>query len=423
MDSSYLKQILIYILTTLLCIGFVAFVVYHVVISANTDLEVTPVVYSTQEDARVFDAYIFRSETLVYTTTPNSEGGINHLKEDGAKVAVGEAICSVFPASSNEETIQRIKELDRTIELLKNSNIEENVSYSDTQIIDESIYNSYYTILDSISADNAGYAMAKTDGLISSLNQRLIITRRVENFNRQIEQYEAERNRLIGAGGEVAETVYAPKSGYYYADIDGFENVFSVDRIQHMTLDEFDDILSHQFSASLRYNEKGGVNCGKIVTEFNWYLGCKVSTEESRNFTEGFTYTVIFPYNSDVRISMILDRMILQADDDRVALFFRTNVIPENFNFLRRQSVDIVVESYVGYKVPISAVRIVNGVQGVYVLEGYVVEFREIKPIQEINGFFICEENDGSPEKKGQLALYDRIIISGRNLYEGKIIS
>ena len=190
-----------------------------------------------------------------------------------------------------------------------------------------------------------------------------------------------------------------------------------------MTLDQFDKLVSSDADMSLQKNAAGGVNCGKIVTDYNWYIGCRITNEDSRAFTEGYTYTVIFPYNSDIRITMILDRIILQADDNRVVLVFRTNTIPEHFNFLRRQTVQIVTSTYEGYKVPIESVRILDGIQGVYILEGYVVQFRRIEPIREINGFFICRVNDGSTEDADMLALYDRIITKGKNLYVGKIIS
>jgi cystathionine beta-lyase/cystathionine gamma-synthase len=58
----------------------------------------------------------------------------------------------------------------------------------------------------------AGYAMAKSDDLISSMNQRLIITRHVENFDKQIRQLESERAALITGSGTAAETTAAAVS-------------------------------------------------------------------------------------------------------------------------------------------------------------------------------------------------------------------
>ncbi len=422
MDLKYLASVLKYVISTVCSIGLVVFLMYHIIGSLTSDVDTASISFTTQEQVSEYDAYIFRGESLLYTS-PGDVGNINFLKEDGTKVSVGEEICQVYTGSASSESGIAIAEIERKLELLNNSNLDENVNYSDTQLIDTAISNAYYTLLSRMADGAAGYAMAKSDDLIAAMNQRLIITRHVENFDRQIRMLESERTALITGSGAAAESVYSDCAGYYYSDIDGFEEIFSSEKISNLTLDEYDSLISSAADISLQKNRQGGTNCGKIVTEYNWYIGVRITTEESRSYTEGYTYTVIFPYNSDIRISMILDRMILQADDDRVVLVFRTNTIPEHFSFLRRQTVQIVTETWEGYKVPLSAVRIVDGVQGVYILEGYIVEFRRIEPMCEIDGYFICRENNGSEEDADMLEMYDHIIINGKNLYSGKIIS
>lgn len=422
MDLKYLAGVLKYVISTVCSIGLVVFLMYHIIGSLTSDVDTASISFTTQEQVSEYDAYIFRGESLLYTS-PGDVGNINFLREDGTKVSVGEEICQVYAGSASSESGIAIAEIERKLELLNNSNLDENVNYSDTQLIDTAISNAYYTLLSRMADGAAGYAMAKSDDLIAAMNQRLIITRHVENFDRQIRMLESERTALITGSGAAAESVYSDCAGYYYSDIDGFEEIFSSEKISNLTLDEYDSLISSAADVSLQKNRQGGTNCGKIVTEYNWYIGVRITTEESRSYTEGYTYTVIFPYNSDIRISMILDRMILQADDDRVVLVFRTNTIPEHFSFLRRQTVQIVTETWEGYKVPLSAVRIVDGVQGVYILEGYIVEFRRIEPMCEIDGYFICRENNGSEEDADMLEMYDHIIINGKNLYSGKIIS
>ena len=422
MDLKYLAGVLKYVISTICSIGLVVFLMYHIIGSLTTEVETASITFTTQEQVSEYDAYIFRGESLLYTS-PGDAGNINFLLEDGTKVSVGEEVCQVYAGSNSAESGIALAEIEDKLEMLRNSNLEENVNYSDTQLIDTAINDAYYTLLSRMADGAAGYAMAKADDLVSAMNQRLIITKHVENFDRQIADLEARRTALITGSGTAAESVFSDCAGYYYSDIDGFEEIFSSEKISNLTLDEYDSLISSAADVSLQKNHLGGTNCGKIVTEYNWYIGVKITTEESRSYTEGYTYTVIFPYNSDLRIEMILDRMILQADDDRVVLVFRTNSIPEHFSFLRRQSVQIVTNTWEGYKVPISAVRIIDGVQGVYILEGYVVEFRRIDPMREIDGYFICRENDGTSDDADLLELYDHIIINGKNLYEGKIIS
>ena len=422
MDIKYLMGVLKYVLSTLFSIGIAVFLMYHIINSISTEIETSPIVYTTQEEVTAYDAYIFRNESLLYTD-PSVDGNMNFLCEDGTRVSANDKVCQVYAGSTSEEEGRAIQDIERKLDLLKNSNLDESIKYSDTQLIDTSIFNAYYTLLTRMEEGNSGYAMAKADELIASMNQRQIVTKHVENFDAEIEALEKQRTDLVTGSGKIAQTILSGQSGFYYSDIDGFENIFDSKKLANMTLDQFDKLVSSEADMSLQKNADGGVNCGKIVTDYNWYIGCRITNEDSRAFTEGYTYTVIFPYNSDLRITMVLDRIILQADDDRVVLIFRTNSIPEHFNFLRRQTVQIVTSTYEGYKIPIESVRILDGIQGVYILEGYVVQFRRIEPIREINGFFICRVNDGSVENADMLALFDRIITKGKNLYVGKIIS
>ncbi|MBO5649207.1 MAG: hypothetical protein J6S76_04775 [Clostridia bacterium] len=423
MDLKYLAGVLKYVLSTVLSVGLAVFLLYHIISTFSTEVETASISFTTQEQTSGYDAYIFRGESLLYTA-PGDAGNINFLLDDGTKVSVGEEVCQVYSGSASHEQSLKLTEIERKLQLLKSSNLDENISYSDTGLIDNAINNAYYTLLTRMANGTAGYAMAKANDLIASMNQRQIITKHVENFDEAIAALEAERAALVSGGsGTVSQTVLSDRAGYYYADIDGFEQIFSSSKIENLTLDEFDSLVASAADTSLQKNSEGGTSCGKIVTEYNWYIGVKITTEESRAYTEGYTYTVIFPYNSDMRISMILDRIILQADDDRVVLVFRTNTIPEHFSFLRRQSVQIVTETWEGYRVPISAVRIRDGVQGVYILEGYVVNFRRIEPLRELDGYFICRANNGSTEDADMLQLYDHIIVNGKNLYVGKIIS
>ena len=69
---------------------------------------------------------------------------------------------------------------------------------------------------------------------------------------------------------------------------------------------------------------------------------------------------------------------------------------------------------------------LVDGKTGVYTLDGNVVRFKETKVLYEDEGMYICEMPmlDGRPTVlKKQLSLYDAVVVSGRDLYEGKILN
>ena len=109
--------------------------------------------------------------------------------------------------------------------------------------------------------------------------------------------------------------------------------------------------------------------------------------------------------------------------------------MPENFDYTRMQPVEISAVEYTGFEVPIEAVRVVNGFEGVYILDEVTVEFRRINIIYEGDGYVICTgdpddkipvtdetEVDVNDELYPWIEQNDIIVVSGTELYSGKVV-
>ena len=84
---------------------------------------------------------------------------------------------------------------------------------------------------------------------------------------------------------------------------------------------------------------------------------------------------------------------------------------------LRGQDVNITANSYTGIRVSTSAVRAIDGVKGVYVKNGSVIQFKKIEVLYSNDVFTIV---DASNTGSDYLKLYDEVVVEGRNLYDGK---
>ena len=60
---------------------------------------------------------------------------------------------------------------------------------------------------------------------------------------------------------------------------------------------------------------------------------------------------------------------------------------------------ELLTETYTGIRIPVAALRVVDGKTGVYTLDGNVVHFKETKVLYEDEGMYICEMPmlDGRP--------------------------
>ncbi len=86
---------------------------------------------------------------------------------------------------------------------------------------------------------------------------------------------------------------------------------------------------------------------------------------------------------------------------------------------IRRQTIEIVANSYTGIKVSDSDVHIVNGEKGVFVRYGSIVQFKKIDEIYSAPGYVVSNID---PTSQGNLQVYDEVIENGDDLYDGKVI-
>ncbi|MBQ4574503.1 MAG: hypothetical protein IJA85_04825 [Clostridia bacterium] len=419
MDLKYLKKIGIYIVSAIISLLLIAYILYHFIGSFSKEVEYTPAVVFTQNETVALDIYIMRSEQVLYSASP---GEVSRIYEDGTKVAVNTVVANIYGGGTSSIS-SSIMALDNKISILEDSNMEDGMSVYDTAAIDSRIDELYYTILDKTASGDLEYALRKKDELLTQLNKRQIIVNKVTSYNDRILSLENQKLSLTSQLDSITATVKTTGSGYFYGTVDGYENIFSASRVDDMTIADFDEMINSKPDDTLTDGSRGE-SVGKLVTDFTWYAACKVQKDMLRYFTEGSSYRIVFPFSSDTELTMKLYRVISQTDRDDVVLIFSCGSLPDNFNFLRMQSVYLVKESYTGYKVPVSAVRMVDGVQGVYVLDGNVVRFKKIDALFESDGYLIVAEQDILHDEAYalKLGLYDMIITKGRGMYEGKIV-
>lgn len=415
MNKRYLKNVGIYIISAILSILLIAYIIYHLVLSFSDDIETMAADVVTVSETYNAEAYIFRNENLLYASSP---GNANYLFEDGTMVRRGAAVANIYSSGNTDELKNQISDIERKISILESSSLAKDVTLSDSSSLDSQIENLYYSLQNKKNTDDIDYVFRRKDELLTLLNKRQLVLKVVDGFDGQIATLQGEKNSIASTMGGIAQTVYTDTSGYLYSDVDGYESIFTADAVDTFGFDDFNNMISSTPDSAAA----GAI--GKIATDYKWYIACEMPSVQQQYYTEGANYDVNFPYSGGTVIPMTLHRIVTSGSSDSIILVFSTGNIPKGFNFLRKQSVEIVQQSYTGYRIPVSAVRIVDGVQGVYVKRGSVVLFKEIKPQVEIDGYFIVEEQDKLNDENyaDKLGMYDLVITKGKNLYENKVI-
>lgn len=463
MDKEYLKQVFTYIVVSLVAIGLMIYVGYHMVSSFTAGVETQPAYIDTFNETFKADAYILRREEVLYS---NTSGVVNYLIRDGGKAAVGDEVADVY-RSGGDGVRERIDEIDRKIEALEK--VEANTKYlsvSDAVKIDAEISELLISARKEIEDNSFSSAVSTSESILSEMNRRLIVTGEVEDFADEIERLKLERKLAISELTNVAETIKSEYSAYYFYDVDGYESAFAFDDIDSLSLADINAMTESQPETLT------GREAGKIVFDYIWYIAVPTDYDSASFFTVGKNYDVNFGLNGE-ELSMQLYSVLKEEDKEAGAcLIFSSSVMPSGFEYTRMQPVTVTVRTYEGYRVPLSAVRMVEydgvTVEGVYILYGNTVYFRRIDIILSQDGYVLCssggDDDDGSEENEyydfpligadtssaetepppktetetetetetavtvpsyeeiPYLNLYDMVITSSKNIYDGKIV-
>ena len=250
-----------------------------------------------------------------------------------------------------------------------------------------------------------------------------------------------ERDSLVSGLTLVGE-LSAARAGWFCYTTDGLEAVFTPARVQSMTADEF-RALTEQADGD-RETDAYGV-AGKLVCGSLWYAGALVPSGEAERFETGRTYRVRCGDAAGSVLSLTCLRN--EPAGEQALLVFSSPDMPDGFAEGRRMSVQTVLDTVSGYRIPTGALVSLpspatgEDVIGVYILSGNRVVFRRVCVLAERNGYVIVmtsgqaqaalEDETADPEVQSAVAadgwsflkLNDRIITGGRNLYEGKVIA
>ena len=410
-----MKKVLTKILILLTAIFFVIY--FYVQIRTIFDSAITtqPAELATVEIKIDAECYILRDEIVIESDTA---GVYNYLIKEGDKLAKKQEIAHVYSSESDLDIHNKVNEINKQIQVLENSSIENNYLKTNISKLDSEI-NSFVTILHTATSEgDFSLAVQNKYDFLTLLNKRNLVVRSESGYDSLIEDLNEEKDRLTAELSDPVDTVRAPASGLFYSFVDGYEEIFNFEALESLTVDSFYEMI-----ASSPETQKGIV--GKIITDFKWYTLCIVNRDEAVFYNSGNYYDIVYPYTSSVSIKSLLSAKITQADRDEVILVFATEQIPDDFNFSRHQKAQIIRSEYSGLKVSKDALRIVDGYEGIYVLSGNVVKFRRCQKICEADGYYVIDIEDpleGEKIKYGYIQMYDSVITSGKNLYDGRLI-
>lgn len=408
------KRLLISLAVVLLSLFVMTYAMIQLISGLTADVSYEYVTQQKVEKTLEKTGYLLRNETILYA---ESEGILSYSVSESQKVGAEQLIATVYSSTEGIDVQNQINEIERKIAILTKSAVDTSYLTSDVSKIDEKISAALVNAKLSIEDKDLTLVPQNKEQLLINMNKRILVTAGKGDYAQQITELQAQKDQLTSSLQDPLSTVYAPKTGYFSTLLDGFETTYTLDRLEDLTLEGFDALTTAQETAY------SGSAIGKLVTDFDWYTLCEVTSEEAEAFVVGQEYPVTYLYSSAQQLNATLTKMITQTDSDRAILVFLIEQVPKNFDYTRQQSIKIVMETKRGISFPASALRIVDGVQGVYIVAGNVVDFKKVEIIDSSESKYLSKEFSELEENSSEyLSRFDRVITEGKNLYVGQIL-
>ncbi|MBQ9860376.1 MAG: hypothetical protein IJO76_06870 [Clostridia bacterium] len=385
---------------------YVGYQVYRSVFSeVTTEMAVMHSVYESIET----EGLVFRSETLI---PASSSGHAYYTIDNGTRVSKNSVIASVYKDAESGRIEEQIKQIQQQIDGLKEIQAEGTSGHVTLDIVNEQLNDTVYDLIHATEDGIFENLGQHRFSLLSLLSKKQLITNKSVDFSAKIARLETEKANLQKGLQSALSKITAPVAGYFADRVDGFETTLTTDVLAELTPSQ----LQKFFDSKPAVPSAGG----KIVGGYEWYMACIVPESYYNVLGVGKSLTL--------RMSFVLDESIpvtvYACNKDgkgNLAVVFRCDYMSEELSTIRHEMVEIQMVEHTGLKVPKRAISVDENQQaGVFVRSGNIVTFRKIEQeYSEPADYVICKVID----ENGYIKLYDDIIVEGRGLYDGKIVS
>ena len=446
--------ILILVLILLVYVGAQFLKNFSTKVSTQRAQEITDVEYLSLK------GYVFRDEIPLYGP---GEGVYDYPLEDGGKVGADQTYATYYRVDGAKEKQEKLDRISEQIRRLADK--ASGGTVADLSKVSETLSSSYYSFINNVQNRDIAAADRRGEDLVDALvNYKSITTGWSDPESGALVALENEKKAILDAFGK-GQSLSSEKGFYFFRSTDGYENVFSPDRLENISCEELDDLIN------LRAEIYGSNVIGKRVESVKWYLAIPTDVETVKRFsyeipqdegdeTEeigegavgtvtdapvdkepeigyyiGRTYSFIYSSDGELGGEMFLDSACID-ENGKGYLIFSSYDLLLSAELSRAQDVKIRMSSATGYRVPSESIVDVGGEKGVYILVGTVVQFKRVTVIKESGGYCIVKtysedraeidalESQGIElSRPPYLNENDLIITSGNDLYDGKLLN
>lgn len=399
-----------------LAAAFIVIVAVNIALNSGNRLETTIVREGAEEVAVSTDGYIFREQTVINAP---ATGYLYCACDENARVSSGEVVMYVYKNEVNLAATGELKAIDDKIAKLSAGGYSADIFSNDAAKVEQTVAQSLAKI-PSLAYSNDLEAISELGVTVNELiEKRRVISGEAESADtgEEIERLKAQRSELEAKYNIERTMVHSPTAGAFTARLDGYEEMLdasALEAVDKAYIEELDKLSAEP--AAVDKAEKGEP-IGKIVNNFDWWVAVCVSEEEADGLQSGSVLNMRFPDVSTGSVSATVSKAS-DNGDGTVLIVLSCSEYVESIYSISKAKVELIKECYNGFKIPAKSLRMTDGKMGVYVIKSGKARFIPVELLYNGKSWVVVSE----ASEEASLKLYDELIVSGENIYDGKVV-
>ncbi len=379
---------------------FLAVVVYfavYVLSSLNSPYQTISAVEYTVRDSIGLDGIVIRDEEPLLTYYKS----LHIAVENGKRVQRDGTVGIVYSSDSELQRAERLRELNIEIENLEE--LQES-GISESQKMENGIKSEIQTMRTAVQNRNLGDIGAISTGIKTLVLSSAGDESTVED---ELSALYAERSSLESIKSDPSDIIKAPASGLFSTVLDGFEDI-TLDMVKELDSVGLQSLMEESRTAS-------ELALGKLVYGSKWYFAAVMDADDANDLNRGDRVTMIFGKYYSEYLSMRVERVGFEDEMGMSVVIFSCSEAMTDIMDMRMQSAELILNEDTGVRVPKKAVRVdEEGRVYVFTQTGMQAEKKYIEIMHDLGDHYVVASE--------KLRAGDVVIVSGRDIYDGKVV-
>ena len=184
----------------------------------------------------------------------------------------------------------------------------------------------------------------------------------VNEVNELIVQKDRMEAQLSGEKTDIYSTI----SGVFSQNVDGYETILTPESIMNYRVGDFVQIAATEVRQRVSNTVNAGEMVCKVVDNHNWYVMTVVPQEKAQTLKEKKNVFIRFDDLPGDEVSAeVIYVSEEEPDETNRVVILKSDRYLEGVYSMRSGVMEIIINRYVGYEVPVYAIRTQDGKNGV----------------------------------------------------------